>query len=151
MVSEEEEAYKEGGWNQAKFEQIRIHELKQVYLRSMLNPLAPSVLYPDKKGYEVAIRALIELYNLSRQKFSKGEKEEIDKLRERFENELAFATVHENKRILSGHSSREVRQLNKSKWSALRKELNIFNDRVNECRESHGMDNPSDGDDEDEY
>ncbi len=128
-------------FNQAGYQQERINDLMRVINLCWINPTQYNYQFNDF-NYRVIFRVLTSYYSEIRVKL-KTEREEIDKIMNALNNYIETNPIVTNKKQASMFSSNTKTNFNSASWVKISKALFLYQNKILDAAESHGMGNPT--------
>lgn len=130
-------------FNQAGYQQERINDLMRVINFCWINPTKFNERFEDY-NYRVIFNVLTSYYTEIRVKFTSKEKEGVDKLMENLDNYIETNPIISIKKNSSMYrtDSNKV-SFNIKAWSLIKKCLLMYQNKILDGAEQHGMGNPT--------
>ena len=129
-------------FNQAGYQQERINDLMRVVNLCWINPIQFNETFMDY-NYRVIFSVLTSYYSEIRVKL-KDEREGIDELMNKLDKYIeANPIVSANKKASLYGNSGGTMNFNEESWRVIKQCLFIYQNKILDCAESHGMGNPT--------
>lgn len=129
-------------FNQAGYQQDRINDLMNVVNYCWINPTQFNNRFLDY-NYRVIFRALTSYYTEIRVKLKK-EKEDIDTFMDSLYNYIEKHPILKDKSTASMYGNRgSVLKFDTEAWDIIHRSLHIYQNKILDAAESHGMGNPT--------
>lgn len=134
-------------FNQAHFQQLRLHELFLIIDRASINYLNYAEEF-ECYNYEIVFNNLCSILSTISVKLNDTEKKDVDNIEESIsklleENPIYFSYNHKPKISLP---SKKTIIFNKESWFKLRKLLTNYRRKIEKLMDSHGYGNPTKAD-----
>lgn len=129
-------------FNQAQFEQIRLHEVKRIVNEVSINLLAWNEIY-QSYNYEVMFNTLNVYLGEVTSKFTPGENEALDKLRNELETVLFGYDIFVQPKQSPMMSKPSPVKINKRVWKIVKEGLFQYQKLILKTSHVHGLGNPT--------
>ena len=128
-------------FNQAGYQQERINDLMRVINLCWINPTQYNYQFNDF-NYRVIFRVLTSYYSEIRSKL-KTEREGIDKLMNLLYSYIENKPIVSTKKQASMFNTSNKTKFDNASWSKINRALFLYQNKILDAAESHGMGNPT--------